>query len=166
MDTSIPEVSEEAATMRERVAIHLEDPACAVCHEITDPLGLGLENFDGIGRWRTSENGVAIDASGDLDDHEFTDPWGLSEAVAQHDQLGPCLTETMLGYAGGFSINDELDDLADWHTWIGKCRLPRAMADARYRHESRIQHRWKWDNDPKNRISRRHLLRGIMGGQQ
>ena len=116
VDTSIPEVSAEAATMRERVAIHLEDPACAVCHEITDPLGLGLENFDGIGRWRTSENGVAIDASGDLDDHEFNDAWELSEAVAQHDRLGLCLTETMLGYAGGFSIGDDLDDLAEWHT--------------------------------------------------
>ena len=50
-----------------RVAEHLEDPACASCHLITDPIGLGMENFDGIGRWRDTDHGAEIDASGDLD---------------------------------------------------------------------------------------------------
>ena len=42
---------------------------CAVCHQLTDLIGLGFENFDGIGRWRTQENGATIDASGELDGH-------------------------------------------------------------------------------------------------
>jgi len=115
VDTSIPEVNEEAKTMRDRVAIHLEDPACAVCHEITDPIGLGLENFDGIGRWRTSENGQEIDASGELDGEGFHDAWDLGEALGDHPELGPCLSETLLSYAGGYGVELEQRALADWH---------------------------------------------------
>ena len=49
VDTSIPEADETSPTLRDRVAVHLEDPACSGCHELMDPIGLGFENFDAIG---------------------------------------------------------------------------------------------------------------------
>ena len=54
--------------MRERLAEHRSNPACARCHNLMDPLGLSLENFDAVGRWRTAEAGAPIDASGSLPD--------------------------------------------------------------------------------------------------
>lgn len=54
------------ATVRERLALHVANPTCAACHNRLDPLGLAFENFDAIGRWRDSENGRPIDASGTL----------------------------------------------------------------------------------------------------
>ena len=101
--------------MRERVAVHLEDPSCASCHQLTDPIGLGLENFDGIGRWRLTENGATIDPSGDLDGDRFADVAELSEALAEHPDLGPCLSETLLRYGTGSVISDGVEELAAWH---------------------------------------------------
>ena len=54
------EHGEEPATMRERLAAHWENPACAACHRIMDPVGLALENFDPIGAWRTRDAGEPI----------------------------------------------------------------------------------------------------------
>ncbi|MCP4804028.1 MAG: DUF1592 domain-containing protein [Proteobacteria bacterium] len=115
VDTSIPETSTEAPTMRERVAQHLEDPACAACHEITDPIGLALENFDGIGRWRNDDNGYEIDATGDIDGVTYDDAEGLARVLAQHQDLGPCLTERVFSYANGQAVVPANSDLVDWH---------------------------------------------------
>ena len=115
-NTAIPEVAEDARTMRERIAVHLEDPTCAGCHQITDPLGLGFENFDGLGRWRTTENDAMIDPSGDLDGEWFADAWEAGAVVARHRNLGACLTETFLQYATGNRSEDLDGALVDWHT--------------------------------------------------
>lgn len=115
-NTAIPEVAEDARTMRERIAVHLEDPTCAGCHQITDPIGLAFENFDGLGRFRETENAATIDASGDLDGDAFADAWEMGAVVARHRQLAPCLTETLLMYATGASSLDLDDSLLDWHT--------------------------------------------------
>ncbi len=115
VDASIPEPDADAPTMRERVAVHLEEPFCAGCHQITDPIGLGLENFDGIGRWRLTENGATIDPSGELDGAGFEDAWGLGEALGQHPNLGPCLTEMLMQYSDGQHLDEGEEDLADWH---------------------------------------------------
>jgi hypothetical protein len=115
-DTSIPEVSEDALTMRERIAVHLEDPFCASCHNLTDPIGLALENFDGLGRWRMEENGALIDPSGSLDGVSFADAWQLGEAVAAHPAVAPCLVQTMLQYATGNLVDDLDRGMIDWHT--------------------------------------------------
>ena len=54
-------------SMRERMAQHRASPACAGCHQLMDPAGLSMENFDAIGRWRIrTESGSAVDASGGL----------------------------------------------------------------------------------------------------
>ncbi len=68
---------------------------------MTDPIGLGLESFDGIGRYRTRENDAVIDASGDLDGVRFADHIELATAFSQHPKLGPCLVENLYRYAVG-----------------------------------------------------------------
>ena len=59
-------VADENASLREQLEIHRESPACASCHRVMDQLGFGLEQFDAIGRYRESENGQTVDASGVL----------------------------------------------------------------------------------------------------
>ena len=53
-------------SLREQLEKHREDPSCASCHALMDPIGFGLENFDATGAWRDLENGKPIDASGEL----------------------------------------------------------------------------------------------------
>ena len=69
----VPALKENTASgkvlsMRERLAEHRDNPACSGCHQLMDPVGFSLENYDAVGRWRTSENGKPIDASGGLPD--------------------------------------------------------------------------------------------------
>lgn len=99
VDTSIPEPSENARTLRERIAVHLEDEFCASCHKVMDPIGLGLENFDALGRWRDTENDAVIDPSGVLDEVPFANPRELGQAIADHPDLGRCLAKHMYRYA-------------------------------------------------------------------
>ena len=114
VDTTIPEADATSPTLRDRIAVHLEDPACASCHSLLDPVGLGLENFDGIGRWRDTENDVTIDASGDLDGTTFDDPWELAVVVREHPDLGPCFTTKLYDYAVGRGADEGEEDLQDW----------------------------------------------------
>ncbi len=58
----------EKMTVRERLAVHRSNPACASCHDLIDPVGFALDNFDALGRWRELDDGLAIDVSGNLPD--------------------------------------------------------------------------------------------------
>lgn len=98
VDTSIPEPSPDAPTLRERIAVHLEDPNCAGCHLLTDPMGLSFENFDGVGVWRATENGVEIDASGELDGAAFDDAWDVADVVTERREFGRCVAQHLLRY--------------------------------------------------------------------
>lgn len=64
----VPELekTELTGTLRQRIEQHRANPACASCHKIMDPLGLALENYDAIGRWRTTDQGSPIDSAGEL----------------------------------------------------------------------------------------------------
>jgi hypothetical protein len=66
-----------------------------------DPIGLGLENFDAVGKFRELENGFPIDASGDLDGTGFNGPARLSQAIAAHEALPQCVARTAFRYAWG-----------------------------------------------------------------
>ena len=114
VDTSIPEATDEAPTMRERLEQHFEDPSCAGCHKMMDLVGLGLENFDGIGQWRDLENNAPIDPSGNIDGEEFLNAWGMGEVVSNHPNLGPCLTDQVYSYALGHRMSDGEDAHQDW----------------------------------------------------
>lgn len=97
----LPEPSPDLPTRRERLASHRENMACAGCHNLMDPIGLALENYDGIGAWRDTENGAVIDASGELDGTTYTDAVGLGQAVGEHPNLMECLVRNFYRYAGG-----------------------------------------------------------------
>lgn len=112
VDTSIPEPSGQTLTLRDRVAEHLENPSCAGCHLLTDPVGLALENFDALARWRDRDNGALIDASGELDGATYVDHVGLAKAVRDHEDLPRCLATMLTRYATGrLETNDEADRL-------------------------------------------------------
>jgi mono/diheme cytochrome c family protein len=90
-------------SMRQRMEQHRASPVCASCHAMMDPLGLSLENFDAIGRWRAlGESSAPIDATGRLPDGTpFEGPAGLREALLRSDLFVATLTEKMLTYAIG-----------------------------------------------------------------
>jgi len=93
-------------SMREQLALHREDPSCAVCHDRMDPLGLGLENFDAIGRWRDTDDGFPIDATGELASGEkFEGIRELRDILAKKPRLFyRCLTRKLMTYALGRGI--------------------------------------------------------------
>jgi len=95
-----------ARSVRERIEQHRANPACASCHKIMDPIGLALENFDAIGRWRTTDEGVAIDASGQLVDGSVLDgPSSLRKAMlGRSDAFVGSMTEKLLMYGMGREI--------------------------------------------------------------
>ena len=107
VDTAIPEASGNTRTLRDRVAEHLTNPSCAGCHKLLDPIGLALENYDAIGRWRERDNGALIDASGELDGVSYEDPQSLSQVVREHPEFTSCLVKSVAQYATGRLITDE-----------------------------------------------------------
>lgn len=94
---------DEPQSLREMLAQHSSHAACAECHSRIDPLGLALENYDVLGRWREEEDGVPIDASGELPDGTaFKGPQELKQALIERRRLFlRNLTRRMLGYALG-----------------------------------------------------------------
>ena len=90
-------------SVRERLAEHRANPTCAACHNLMDPLGLSLEKFDAVGRRRTVEAGIPIDASGGLPDGtRFADVQGLEEALLRRPELFVgTFAEKLLTYALG-----------------------------------------------------------------
>ena len=79
--------NEKLLSVRERMEQHRANPACAACHKIMDPIGLALENFDPIGRWRLVDSGTAIDANATMyDGTELAGPAGVRDAVLAHPE--------------------------------------------------------------------------------
>ncbi|MEJ7594525.1 MAG: DUF1588 domain-containing protein, partial [Planctomycetaceae bacterium] len=102
----------DSLPIRERLAQHRADPNCAGCHNLMDPVGFALENFDAIGRWRVRDNEYLIDASGGLPDgSQFTGADGLEHGFLRRPELFVgTLTEKLMTYALGRGI--ELHDAA------------------------------------------------------
>ena len=97
------EAGHVARTLRERLAEHRANPVCATCHDVMDPIGLGLENFDAVGKWRTREPGGEIDAHGQLaNGTPITGAAELREALtADPEQFARVFTARLLTYALG-----------------------------------------------------------------
>jgi hypothetical protein len=102
VNTALPEASGTARTLRERVKEHLVEPPCASCHLRMDPIGLGLENFDGIGRFRTLDHEAKIDPSGDVDGARYADGRDLGRVVSESPALVPCFVRNVFRYATGY----------------------------------------------------------------
>src|SRR6185436_2497777 len=93
-------------TVRKRLAEHRTNPVCAGCLNLMDPVGLSLEKFDALGRWRTAEGDTPIDASGALPDgSQFADVHGLEQALLKRPELFVAtLAEKLLTYATGRGV--------------------------------------------------------------
>lgn len=111
----VPELSEqdtkESASLRERLEAHRADPNCASCHNRMDPLGFGLEVFDGMGRYRRTENGQTIDATGRLPNGQsFQGPEELKQILlSRSEEFERHLARKLLGFALGRELN-KFDD--------------------------------------------------------
>lgn len=107
VDTTPPKLDPNATT-RERFLQHTEDPACSGCHQFIDPIGLGLENYDELGRYRDNENGLAVDASGKLVGLRDQDANGtfdgavdLAKRLSESAQAQACFVSKWYQYASG-----------------------------------------------------------------
>ena len=89
------------STRRDRLEQHRENPTCAGCHALMDPLGLPLEAFDAIGKFRTTDHGLPLDTSGEFNGKPVADARGLGNVMAQDEALMGCLTHKYYSYAVG-----------------------------------------------------------------
>src|SRR5262245_6095316 len=96
-----------STTMRERLSRHMADPSCAACHNLMDPLGFALENFDFIGQWRDAEGGAPVEAHGVfVDGSALEGPAGLRQVLLEHSELFvQTFAEKLLTYALGRSLD-------------------------------------------------------------
>ena len=126
------ERGESPRSIRERPEQHRRNPVCASCHATMDPLGFALEPFDAIGRWRTADGGLPIDARGSLvDGTEIDGPRGLREMlVARQDEFVRTVTEKLLTYALGRGV--------EYRDMPAVRRIMREAADTDHRWESII----------------------------
>ena len=95
--------NEKVLSVRDRLVQHRANPACSACHQLMDPIGLTLENFDAIGRWRVNDSGYRIDPSAEMyDGTPLNGPVSLREAVlARSDAFIGTFTEHLLSYGLG-----------------------------------------------------------------
>jgi Protein of unknown function (DUF1588)./Protein of unknown function (DUF1585). len=107
----VPALKENTAgnknlTLRERIAAHRANPACAGCHQLMDPLGFTLENYDAIGRWRNAEENRPVDASGGFPDgSKFAGVAGLQQALLSRPEMFVnTLSGKLLTYALGRGV--------------------------------------------------------------
>jgi hypothetical protein len=99
-------VSDPNRTTRQRFADHSNNPTCAGCHRLMDPIGFGFESFDGAGRFRSTENGQPIDAHGSIigtsdDDGDFDGAVELGQKLAASAQVRACLATNLLRFTFG-----------------------------------------------------------------
>ena len=129
----VPELEEEAVedgrflTVRERMEIHRSNPACSSCHRMIDPIGLALENFDVTGAWRIKDQGVPVDAAGELyDGTPLASPTDLRDALlARPEPLVRTFTENLMAYALGRRL--------EYYDMPTVRRIARAAAEEDYR---------------------------------
>jgi mono/diheme cytochrome c family protein len=107
---NVPELQDNTVSsmlsVRERLKQHRANAACASCHELIDPVGFALENFDAVGRWRETEAGLPLDASGGLPDgSKFVGASGLEQALFERPQIFVrTLTEKLMTFALGRGV--------------------------------------------------------------
>ena len=119
---NVPALSENASSgelklqsVRQRMEEHRKNANCAGCHKIIDPIGLSLENFDGVGGLRQQENGAPIDASGELDAAHFEGAAGLGQTLHDDPAATACLVNRIYGYGAG---SPPVKGEADWVKYL------------------------------------------------
>jgi hypothetical protein len=101
-------------TAREQFTVHAESDVCASCHRFLDPLGLPFEHYDGIGRWRDDDRGMALDVSGDLDGKTFNGVPEMAQMLSEMPDVRACYVAEWLRFSQG-KLNSDLDrPYVDW----------------------------------------------------
>ena len=129
VETNLDEAPDVEAprTLRERMEQHRTNPSCASCHNIMDPIGFTLENFDLVGRWRENDGDTPIDASAEMvDGTRLNGPASLRQALLDRsDVFVTTAVEKLTTYAAGRSVD---------HTDMPAIRaIVRSAADEDYR---------------------------------
>jgi hypothetical protein len=101
-------------TAREQFTEHRANTVCATCHQFLDPLGLPFEHYDGIGRWRDSDRGMDIDASGELDGNTFDGVPQMAHLLADIPTARACYVAEWLRFAEGKLNSDADQEYIDW----------------------------------------------------
>jgi hypothetical protein len=112
-------------TTRAKFEAHLTQPSCSACHSSFDPIGFGLEDMDGLGRFRTTENGLPVDSTGALTstdvDGPFEGPAALSAKLAQSKDLADCMVSHFFNFAQSRDAGDsDQCVLQAWSDTFGK----------------------------------------------
>jgi hypothetical protein len=109
-------------SLRKQLEQHRGNPSCASCHKVLDPIGLGLENFDAIGQWRTKDEGMPIVAESEfVDGRKFTNPRELLKLLeADESKMARHFATQLLTYALGRGL-----------TRADQCDLNRILEEAR-----------------------------------
>jgi hypothetical protein len=120
----VPPKPDPTKTTRERFAEHRTNPVCAACHNLMDPLGFALENYDAIGRYRATENGKPIDATGSVPlggkDVSFDGALELSQYLATSPLAQTCFAKKWFTYAfGRGDVKEDADTIADLEKAFG-----------------------------------------------
>lgn len=102
-DVEIPSFEEPVPgqTLRQRLEKHRESEQCAGCHAEMDPIGFGLENFDAVGAYRTEDNGLPVDSTGDFREVPFSGARELANLIAADPRFAGCAARQLLTYAVG-----------------------------------------------------------------
>jgi hypothetical protein len=105
-----PPKPDPTRTTRARFSEHDTNPTCQTCHSMMDPIGDGLENFDAVGAYRSTDNGKPVDASGALTgtdvDGDFNGPIELGKRLAQSQAARECFAKQWLSYATARAVDD------------------------------------------------------------
>ncbi|KIG17673.1 Cellulose-binding domain protein [Enhygromyxa salina] len=138
---------DESQTTRDQFLQHSADALCAGCHRLMDPLGFGFEHFDGIGRYRETEWGLAIDASGELIETDNDGPYDgaveLAAKLAASEQVKNCVATQWFQFGYGrtktpedsCSVEEIQADFAAANYDIKELIIALTLTDAfRYRH--------------------------------
>jgi hypothetical protein len=91
----------EKGTVRSRLIDHMTNPGCSSCHLLSDPPGLALERFDGLGQYRTTENGAPIDVSAEFGGKTFSGSTGLGRYMHDSPNVPDCLARRVHAYGAG-----------------------------------------------------------------
>ena len=147
-ETELPE-PDPGMTRREQLTVVTGSPTCAACHDFMNPIGFGFENFDGVGAYRTEENGAPVVAAGELPSADgvvrFESPAQLAELLATDPRYTACVTEKLLTYGVGRSFaNAEgrayskalaqealAEGKNDWRSWLAHVATSEAFLTRR-----------------------------------
>ncbi len=100
--TDLPPAGEDYPTARDRLEQHMTDDACSGCHILMDPIGFGLENYDGIGQFRTMENGVEIDTVSEITPYgDFDGALELGTRLREAPEVSLCMVRKLFRHATG-----------------------------------------------------------------